>query len=277
MLPNVRRCALVIIAAALLATGCASKPEKEQTERDIYSEAKKNLDRGNFITAQTKLQELETRFPFGRYSEQSQLDMMYAQMRGLDYPGAVVTAQRFLRQNPSHPHADYALYIKGMANYWMESGVLERRSPVNPALRDLTSLREAYGDFGSLLARHPKSPFAADAKSRMLHLRNQLAEQEVETGWYYVRRGACISAIGRAVYVIENFPTAPALGDALVIASECNQRLGEQQTADRFLAVLKASYPDHKRLKNDGSLHVPEGRSAEGPSWWNILSFGLID
>lgn len=274
---SARTLLLPLLAALLLAGGCASKPEREMTEREIYVDARKNLDRGNFETAQTRLQELEARFPFGRYSGQGQLDMMYAQMRALDYPGAAVTATRFLRQNPGHPAADYVLYIKGLANYWLQSGVLERRSPTDPALRDLSHLREAFGDFSALVARYPDSPHAPDARARMLHIRHLLAAQETAAAWYYVRRGACVGAIKRAQYVLDNFPTAPATGDALVIAAECWQRLGEQQVGERYLAVLKANFPDHPRLDDDGRLDVPEGRNAEGPSWLHIVTFGLLD
>lgn len=267
---------LVTVLTGGVLTGCASKPEDEKTEQQIYAEAKKNLDRGNFLTAQDQLQELETRFPFGRFSEQAQFDMMYAQMRGLDYPGVVATTARFLRQNPGHPNADYALYLKGLANYWMQSGVMERRSPVNPALRDLTTLRDAYGDFSALLARYPQSAFAPDSRARMLHLRNQLAAQELGSGWYYLGRGACLAAIKRAGYVLENFPTSPSLADALVISSECHRRLGETGTADKLLAVLKLNYPEHPRLDGSGNLNVPEGRNAEGHSWLQMISFGLL-
>ncbi|MFZ5722048.1 MAG: outer membrane protein assembly factor BamD [Pseudomonadota bacterium] len=266
---------LSVLLAALLLGGCASKPEKEKSEREIYTEAKKSLDRGNFLTAQTQLQELETRFPFGRFSEQAQFDMLYAQMRAVDYPGAVSTATRFLRQNPAHPRGDYVLYLKGLANYWMRGGILDRRSPANQALRDLASLRDAYGDFNALLARYPQSEFAPDARARMLHLRNQLAEQELAVAWYYLRRGGCMAAITRARYVIENYPTSPRLDDALAIASECNRRLGETQAADRFLAVLKLNFPQYPRLQADGTLDVPEGRG--NPSWLHTISFGLFD
>jgi len=265
----------VALLFAVLAAGCASKQDKEKNEHEVYKDAKKSLERGNFLTAQEQLQELETRFPFGRYSEQAQFDMMYAQMRAFDYPGAESTAKRFLRQNPSHPNGDYALYIKGLANYWMQSGVLERRSPTKSALRDLSSLRDAYGDFAALLVRYPQSDFAPDARARMLYLRNQLAEQEVGNAWYYVRRGACIGAISRARYVIENFPSSPRLDDALAISSECNRRLGEEKTAGRFLALLKHNFPDYARLTSDGTLDVPEGRG--NPSWLHAISFGLFD
>lgn len=271
------RLTLPAILALLLLVGCSSAPEKEQTEREIYSEAKKNLTRGNFTTAQTKLEELETRFPFGRFSEQAQLDMMYAQMRGLDYPSATTTASRFLRQNPGNAHADYALYIRGLANYRMQSGALERRSPTNPALRDLSSLREAYGDFAALIARYPESEFSPDARARMLYLRNQLATQETANAWYYVRRGACVAAIKRAQYVLENFPSAPAIPDALVIAGECWRRLGEIQIADHFLVLLKNNFPQHPRLMPDGTLDVPEGRNDEARHWLRLVSFGLLD
>lgn len=271
------RLLLSALAAIVLLAGCASNKDKEQTEQEIYADARNNLERGNFTTAQAKLEELETRFPFGRYSSQSQLDMVYAQMRALDYPGAVTTASRFLRQYPSDPHADYALYLRGLANYWMNSGILVRRSPANPALRDLGSLRDSYGDFGALIARYPDSTYAPDSRARMLYLRNLLAEQEAGVAWYYVRRGACVAAINRARYLLENFPSAPAQGDALVVAGECSQRIGETAMADRFLAVLKKNFPDHPRLRTDGSLDVPEGRSIEGPPWWKALSFGLLD
>lgn len=267
---------LAVAVLALWLSACASGPEKELTEQELYAEARENLDDGNFITAQTKLQELETRFPFGRFSEQAQLDMMYAQMRAVDYPAAAATAARFLRQHPGHAHTDYALYIKGMANYLLERGVLENRTGMQQQLRDLSSLRESFGDFSTLATRFPDSAWAPDARARMLHIREQLAAQEVVVAWYYVRRGACVSAIGRARHVVENFPTSAPLGDALVILSECHRRLGEAATADRFLQVLKASRPDHPRLRRDGTLDVPEGRNADGPSWLDIVTFGLL-
>lgn len=276
MRPMPTRWLLLLLATILLQAGCASKPAKEMTERELYTEARKQLDRGNFQSAQTQLQELETRFPFGRYSEQAQLDLLYAQMRAIDYPSAESTAARFLRQNPGHSHTDYVLYLKGLANLWMNGGVLERRSPSNPALRDLSAHREAFRDFSTLVTRYPDSPHAADARARMLHIRHLLAESEVATAWYYVRRGACIAASRRAQQVLSNFPTAPAQADALVITAECHRRLGEDASAQRYLELLKANFPGHPRLSDDGTLRVPEGRNAEGPSWMEMLSFGLL-
>lgn len=264
---------LSFLLTLLVVAGCATK-DKEKNENEIYAEAKKSLERGNFQTAQDQLQELDTRFPFGRYAEQSQFDMMYAQMRAYDYPGAESTAKRFLRQNPAHPQGDYALYVKGLANYWMQSGIFERRSPTNDALRDLSSMRDAYGDFATLLARYPQSRFAPDSRLRMLYLREMLAEQEIASGWYYLRRGACIAAIKRADYVLRNFPTSKHLDDALAISSECYHRVGEQETADRFLAVLKLNFPKYHRLQSDGTLYVPEGTGT--PSWLHAITFGLI-
>lgn len=276
MPPMPTRWLLLLLATTMLAAGCASKPEKEMTERELYNEARKQLDRGNFQSAETDLQELETRFPFGRYSEQAQLDLIYARMRAVDYPSAESTAARFLRQNPGHAHTDYVLYLKGLANLWMNNGVLERRSPANPALRDLSGHREAFRDFGTLVARHPDSPYAADARARMLSIRNLLAESEVATAWYYMGRGACVAASRRARQVLADFPTAPAQADALVIAAECHRRLGEPQAAAGYEALLKLNFPEHPRLAADGTLRVPEGRNATGPSWLEMLSFGLV-
>lgn len=269
-----RALVLALCAFAFLG-GCASKAEKEKTERELYVDARKQLDRGNFMTAQTRLQDLDTRFPFGRFSEQAQLDMLYAQVRALDYPAAVTTAQRFLRQHPGHPNSDYVLYLRGVANYWLDMGVLERRTGFRQELRDLSSLREAFADFSTLVTRYPDSPYAPDARARMLYVRNLVAAQEIQVAWYYVRRDACVAALERAGYVLAGFPTAPVTGDALVILAECSDRLGERDTAAKFVAVLKANFPAHPRLRADGSLAVPEGR--HGWSWLRALSLDLLD
>ena len=47
-------------------------------EQQIYLEAQRSLDSGNFNTAIRTLQLLESRYPFGRYAEQAQLELVYA-------------------------------------------------------------------------------------------------------------------------------------------------------------------------------------------------------
>ena len=50
----------------------------------------------------------------------------------------------------------------------------------------------------------------------MTYLRNLLAQHEINTAHYYMRRGAYVAAANRARYVVENYQRAPAMPEALV-------------------------------------------------------------
>ncbi len=62
----------------------------------------------------------QTRYPFGRYTEQSMLDLSYAYFKAGEPENALSTLDRFIRTYPTHPNVDYAYYLKGLVNYEAE-------------------------------------------------------------------------------------------------------------------------------------------------------------
>jgi len=73
-----------------------------------------------------KLHLLDVRFPFGPYAEQAQLEIIYAHSLNFESEASIAAADRFIRLHPQHPNADYAYYIKGLANYGEGEGLLDR-------------------------------------------------------------------------------------------------------------------------------------------------------
>ena len=75
----------VLLFVLVFAFGC-SKDDVEQdleaTELAYYTSAQESLRAGNYSGAIQKLQLLESRFPFGRYAEQAQLEIIYAYYQG---------------------------------------------------------------------------------------------------------------------------------------------------------------------------------------------------
>ena len=82
---------------------------------------------------------------------------------------------------------------------------------------DLNSSRVAFENFKELVTRFPQSGFAPDARQHMIFIRNQLAENEMHAGRYYLNRGTYISALNRARWVVENYPETPQAPEALAI------------------------------------------------------------
>ena len=99
-------------------------------------------------------------------------------------------ADRFIRLHPQHPNVDYAYYIKGLAEFNKDRGLLDRFSATDISKRDPTSSKQAFDDFSDFLQRHPDSEYAADARQRMVFLVNILAKYEINVAKFYMRRGA---------------------------------------------------------------------------------------
>jgi len=246
-------------------------------EQQIYSQAERYLDSRNFDLAIRALQALESRYPFGKYAEQAQLELIYAHFSAFQPEAAIESADRFIRLHPQHPNVDYAYYMKGLAAASMNADLLARYAPTDQTKRDLSHAREAFAEFAQLLSRFPDSPYAADAKARMVHLRNQLARHEIHVANYYLRRGAWLAAANRGRYVVENFQRTPAVADGLAVMAQGYILLGMETLARDALDTLALNFPEHPALDADGNLRSDYTLEGEQRSWVNRLTFGLFD
>jgi len=195
---NQIRALLVLVLSLLLLAGCASRDTETLPEEEYYEQARQSMNAGNFESAQRNLESLETYYPFGRYAEQAQLDLIFARYQNLDLQGARSAADRFLRLNPQSENADYALYMRGVASYNMDLGLAARYFPIEVAGRDPGEQRQAFNDFQQLVNRYPDSEYAPDARQRMIAIRNRFAGGEIEAAQYYIKRQAYIAALNRA-------------------------------------------------------------------------------
>lgn len=274
---------LIISLLVLLLVACSSNdelnlpPGASSSEAELYQTAQRYLRGGNYELAVQSLQLLESRFPFGRYAEQAQLELIYAHYNNYEHEAAIEAANRFVRLHPQHPNVDYAYYMKGLASYTLDQGFLDRFIPSDKTQRDTGHARTSFAEFAQLLARYPDSSYAADAKARMVHLRNLLARHEINIANYYFKRGAYLAATNRGRYVVENFQQTPAVADGLAVMVQGYSLMGLYELADDSLAVLALNYPDHPSLDSNGNFI--SSYTTEGPerSAINKMTLGLFN
>lgn len=275
------RAFLIILLYTLVAAGCASNGDDrldsiEETERQFYESSQRSLRSSNYQDAIAKLQRLEARFPFGRYAEQAQLELIYAYYNSLQPESARSAADRFIRLHPQHPNVDYAYYLRGMASFDEDRNLLDRFLPLDPSKRDPGAARESFEYFSELLNRFPDSKYSPDARSRMVYLRNLLAASEINVAKYYIYRGAYIAAANRGRYVFEKFQQTPSVADALAIMVEAYLNLDLFELAEESLQVLVTNYPDHPTLDESGNFQINKSGLDSEKSWLNIITFGLF-
>ncbi len=259
----------LIIALLTGLAACSGKdelnlpPGVSSNEAELYYTAQRYLRNGNYDLAVQSLQLLESRFPFGRYAEQAQLELIYAHYNAYEHEAAIEAANRFIRLHPQHPNVDYAYYMKGLASYTLDQGFLDRFLPSDKTQRDASFAKESFAEFAQLLARYPDSPYATDAKARMVHLRNLLARHEINVANYYFKRGAYLAATNRGRYVVENFQQTPAVADGLAVMVQGYYLLGMEELSQDSLDVLALNYPSHPSLDENGNFIY--GWTLEGP------------
>lgn len=267
------------LCLTLAACGWFDSSERDEfagltTEEQFYRRALEQLNSSNFQGSIATYQALESRFPFGRFAAQAQIEIVYAYYRNGDSEAARAAADRFIRLHPDNENIDYAYYMKGLSSFTDDRGLINRFLPVDPTKRDPGRARESFSDFSQLLALYPDSPYAADARARMVFLRNNLAGYEIHVANYYLERRAYIAALRRGQYVVENFQGTPAVADGVAVMVECYLRLGLNELADTSLALLRENYPDHASIDDDGEFIIRT--EITNPSLLYTVSFGLV-
>ncbi len=243
----------------------------------MYDQAQEFLSNENYSQGVRALQLLESRYPFGKYAEQAQLELIYAHYQAYEHEAAVEAADRFIRLHPQHPNVDYAYYMKGLAAYTGNEDIFDRFVSTDSSERDTAHAKEAFAEFAQLVVRFPASPYSADARARMISLRNLLARHEIGVANYYFRRGAYLAATNRGAYVVENFQRTPAVADGLAVMAQGYILLGYNELAKDTIAVLALNYPEHYSLDKNGKFQSVYTLDGLQRSWINRASFGLFD
>lgn len=249
----------------MIAAGCAGTDEKkDETQKwnvkKFYQEAKTYLSDGDFEKAIDLYEKLEARFPFGKYAQQAQLEIIYAYYKYDEPDAAIAAADRFIRINPRHANVDYAYYIKGLANFDRGAGAITRYLPIDASQRDPGATKDSFKDFSTMLRKYPNSQYAEDARLRMVYLRNRLAQYELHVADYYMRRGAFLAAANRAKYVVENFDKTPSLPDALLTLKQAYIKLELTELANDVEKVITHNYPNGiSQKKGDDGLMTSIG------------------
>lgn len=245
---------LLVGLFTLFLSGCSLLPDEIDPTEDwsaskLYSEAKLNMQEEDYTTAIELYDKLMARFPFGRFAQQAQIDIAYCHYKDQEPDAALASLDRFIKTNPKHPHVDYAYYMKGLVNFNRGRGLIERWLPQDPSERDPGAARESFYDFEELAKRFPQSKYSADARQRMLFLRNNLGQYEVNVASYYMKREAYLAAANRAQYAIERFQGTPAMYEAIGILYLAYTKLGLDDLAADARRVMELNYPDHPFLK----------------------------
>jgi len=235
---------LALLAAVAVLGACAVfKEPTPSTAEALYKSAKEALDTGYYDNAIKDYEKLQASYPFGVYAQQAQFDIAYAYYKNNEADSAIAAAEQFIKTYPRHEHVDYAYYLRGLANFAQTNDYFDRPLKQDPARRDPRSAQESFQHFSELVNQFPQSRYAADARQRMIFLKNYLARHELYVADYYMRRKAYVAAANRAQFILENYQRTPTIPQALAILEQAYAALGLKDLADDARRVRELNAP----------------------------------
>jgi outer membrane protein assembly factor BamD len=228
--------ALLCFSLLGMLTACAGDKKDELVEKpvhELYDEATKAFDDGDFKLAAKNFEEVERQYPYSEWATRAQLMAAYAQYSAQDYDSATATLDRFIQLHPGHERIAYAFYLRALCFY-------ERIADI---VRDQTYTREAEKALREVISRFPDTPYAKDAEAKFVLVQDQLAAAEMEVGRYYLKRQLYGAALPRFQTVVEKFQTTSQVPEALHRMVETTLALGITKEAQAVAAVLGYNYP----------------------------------
>lgn len=267
-----QRILTVFLALALsgLLGGCGlfSSSEYDETRgwsvQKLYAEARSELADRNWENAIKHYERIESRYPFGRFAQQAQIEVAYAHWKNEDTASALAAIDRFVKLHPNHPSADYMYFLRGLINFNDDLGIMGFFSGQDLSERDPKAAAEAFAAFKELTVRFPESKYTPDAIQRMNYLVNALASHEIHVARYYLKRKAYVAAANRAQYALKTYPGAPANEEGLVVMVKAYDALGLTTLRDDAERVLNRNFPNSVYLK---------GGPRSGAPWWQIWNW----
>ena len=257
--PIQRLVVLLLLAAVIGSTGCTrvkgwfkdADANEGVPVAELYQKGHTEMEHGNFASAITVYKRLVAQYPYGEHTEQALVETAYAQYKTGRNEEAISTIDRFIRTYPTHRNIAYLYYLRGLVNSDRDTIFLQRVWSLDASRRDLSTPLQAYNDFRIVAERYPNSRYAADARERMLQLRDMFARHDMDVGLYYLRRGAWVAAANRAQHVLETYPGTRLQDDAVALMGEAYTRLGNETLAADARRVLEQNNPAHPWLRGD--------------------------
>jgi len=251
---------------ALLLSACGALPDlqdetKGWSAEKLFNAARDEMNDAGYEKAIKYFETLEARYPYGTYAQQSQLEVAYAYFKSHETVSAVAACDRFIKLHPNHANVDYAYYLKGLANFNEDLGLLSSLGGQDMTERDPKAARESFEAFKELTTRFPNSKYTPDATARMKYLVDALASYEIHVARFYMKRGAYLAAANRAQSVLQHYPNAPATEEALAMMVQAYDALGLADLKNDALRVLKLNFPGNKYLT---------GAQSDKP-WWKLF------
>jgi len=196
--------------------------EEEKYPQEIMIEGMENLEKGRYKDAVEAFQKIADRYPYSKYAVLAEIKMADALYLQKEYDLAYESYDEFEKLHPKHEDIPYVIYQKGMCNF----------RQIKTIDREQGHTLSAKQEFERLVRRFPRDDYADRARKNIRKCLIFLAEYELYVGHFYYKKKNYRAALGRYMYIIENYPDMGQYHEAMEYISRCKERLAKEKAED---------------------------------------------
>jgi outer membrane protein assembly factor BamD len=244
MVRNAIRNAAALAVAAVLLSSCAHKyanpiaKQTDQPDKVLFDRSIDDLAHNKFIQSRMELTTLINAYPDSEYLAKAKLAL----------------ADGWFQEGDAHAMAqaeaeykDFILFYPAME----EAAEAQTRvcdihyKQMEKGDRDSTESRRAEEECRTVLLNYPNSKAAPEVEQKLRNIQENLADGEYQTGMFYQKKGDFFAAANRHQTLVDNYPLYSLADDALWLAAQDYQHLGDKWEKNEIqnLTKLVRDYP----------------------------------
>lgn len=233
---------LLLLAATLLAVGCASKAPPELRGADFYfDKGTRDFERRRYLEAVESFQRIVSNFPGHARVAEAQYYLAEAYFGLEEYVNAAFEYERLVDIYPSSQWRDDAQFKIG-ESYYEQS----RRAEL-----DQSETFSALSAFRRFIDDNSGSPLVEDARDRIRSLRNRLAKKEFLAGRLYHRQGHLDAAVMTYQQMLNAYPETSWYWHGITqLGAIAARRNNLDKARNHFNEVLAGGEADAKLVKD---------------------------
>ena len=232
----------------VLATGCSSvslpslpslpwsksAPVADPTAEALFEEGTRYLQEKRYVRAIDAFTRLKSEHPFSPLLTETELKIADAYFLNEQYVEAVNAFKEFQALHPSSEHIPFIVLRLGQAHF-------NQFTDVN---RDQKNTEIAKGYFEAVLANHPKSPYAAEAKEKLAKCNGILAQHEFNIAEFYFKQEKYPAARDRFEEIVRKYRGTPVASRSLFFLGESYRNEKNNVKAALAYEALLEHYPN---------------------------------
>jgi outer membrane protein assembly factor BamD len=216
---------IIILGLSLLLLSCATLNRDGWQAKQYYDEGRELINSGSYTIGIETLNEMQTKFSYGIYTEYAWLEKSYAYLQSDSPSLAQIEINEFLRNYPHHSQAGYAFFMLAFSEEAKFRDLLHRYAN-DPAKSHADSIKQALLYYQQFVRRFPQNKHAPYARKAIVELTNLLAKHEIFIAQSYKKLFAWVAMIKRAEYVLKQYPKSNYTDDALLLIRDGYKQLG---------------------------------------------------